>query len=322
MNGADGINPVGPGRWKIKVAMLQRKKLTLRQKDARFAYLVFSPAFALLIAFLIWPTLRVFLLSFTDSNLLRPKANKQFNWFKNYLWLFSNKEFLLTMFRSTIFTISATIISLVISYLIAVLIHVEFIGKGLVTALLFLPWVISDVVTAFVFKWNYDLMYGIINYFLFDLLHILSEPIAWLGNRYSSFPSVIIANIWRLLPFSTLTIIAALQQVPQEIIDSAKVDGSGPIRMHLKIIIPYLKAPLTILLTLRIGALFRSFDIIWLLTKGGPGYSTTTLPVMYYKTAFEAMDIGQGAAIAVHIFLFVFLVYLFIYRTLGKDAFN
>jgi hypothetical protein len=112
------------------------------------------------------------------------------------------------------------------------------------------------------------------------------------------------------------------EEVPLEITESAKVDGALPIRTHLSIIIPYLKAPLAILLTLRIGALFRSFDITWLLTKGGPGYATTTLPIQYYKTAFEAMDVGKGSAVAVHILLFVFLVYFIIYKMFGKDAFS
>ena len=283
--------------------------------------MLFLPALILLALFLIWPTFKVFYTSFTDSNLLRPERSGTFIGLENYARLYSDSEFIKTLGRSVIFTLLATALSLIISYLIAVLIDIDFFGKGLISALIFLPWVISDVVTSFIFRWNYDMMYGIINYFLFDIFHIIPEPIAWLGNNNTAMIAVIIANVWRLLPFSTLTIIAALKQVPTELIDSGRVDGVSWLRMHLKIIIPYLKAPLTILLTLRIGALFRSFDIIWLLTKGGPGYETTTLPIFYYKTAFEAMNIGRGAAIAVHIFIFVFLIYLLIYKSFGKDAF-
>jgi multiple sugar transport system permease protein len=302
--------------------MMPRKHLRLKQRDYIIAYSIFIPTFCVLFLFLVWPTIEVLFLSFTRSNLLRPAQGNTFNWGKNYIALLSDREFVGIILRSLVYTFSATAISLVLSYLIAVLVNYEFKGRGVVIALLFLPWVVSDVVTSFVFKWSYDTMYGIINFLLFDVLRLIPTPIAWLGNQYTALPAVIVANVWKLLPFSTLSIIAALKQVPLEITESAKVDGASSIRTHLSIIIPYLKAPLAILLTLRIGALFRSFDITWLLTKGGPGYATTTLPIQYYKTAFEAMDVGKGSAVAVHILLFVFLVYFIIYKLFGKDAFS
>lgn len=302
--------------------MMFRRTLKLKHRDYIVAYGLFIPTFILLCLFLVWPTVNVIMLSFTKSNLLRPEKGSVFNWGQNFVTLLKDREFCYTIIRSLVYTFSATAISLVLSYLTAVLVNHEFGGKGVVIALLFLPWVVSDVVTSFVFKWSYDTMYGIINYLLFDVMHILKSPIAWLGNQHTALPAVIVANIWKLLPFSTLNIIAALKQVPTEITESAKVDGATPIRTHLSIIIPYLKAPLAILLTLRIGALFRSFDITWLLTKGGPGYATTTLPIQYYKTAFEAMDVGKGSAVAVFILAFVFLVYFVIYKSFGKDAFS
>ena len=302
--------------------MKSRVRLSLRTKDHFYAYSFFLPVFIVLSAFLIWPTINIMILSLTDSSLLRPNKPLTFIGLQNFSRLYGEREFVLILIRSVIFTFSATVLSLLISYLIAVLINYEFRGKGIVTALFFLPWVISDVVTSFVFKWNFDLMYGVINYILYDVLGIIPIPLAWLGNRYTALPAVMLANIWRLLPFSTLTLIAALKQIPQGIIDSARVDGASALNLHTRIIIPYLRAPLSVLITLRIGALFRSFDITWLLTKGGPGYTTTTLPIYYYKAAFEGMDVGKCSAIAVHIFLFVFVVYFFIYRVIGKEAFN
>ncbi|MEG1844371.1 MAG: sugar ABC transporter permease [Clostridia bacterium] len=301
---------------------MRKRTLRLRERDCITAYALFIPTFCLLCLFLVWPTLNVLLISLTKSNLLRPEKGSVFNWGRNFVALFSDREFCFTVLRSLFYTFSATAVSLLLSYFTAVLVHREFRGKGLAIALLFLPWVVSDVVTSFVFKWSYDTMYGIFNYLLCDVLHVLKEPIAWLGNQHTAFPAVIVANIWKLLPFSTLSIIAALKQVPLEITESARVDGASAVRTHVSIIIPYLKAPLAILLTLRIGALFRSFDITWLLTKGGPGYATTTLPIQYYKTAFEAMDVGKGSAVAVVILLFVFLVYFGIYKSFGKDAFS
>lgn len=299
-----------------------RKKLRLKDRDYMVAYGIFIPTFFLLFCFLVWPTLQVILLSFTNSSLLRPEKGDVFNWGQNYVSLLTDSEFIGILIRSLVYTFSATAISLVLSYLTAVLVNFDFRGKGIAIALIFLPWVVSDVVVSFVFKWSYDMMYGIFNYLFYDLLHILSAPITWLGDRNTALLAVIIANVWKLLPFSTLSIIAALKQVPLELIESAKIDGASSIKTHTGVIIPYLKAPLAILLTLRIGALFRSFDITWLLTKGGPGNATTTLPIQYYKTAFEAMDVGKASAVAVHILLFVFAVYFIIYKWFGKEAFE
>jgi multiple sugar transport system permease protein len=246
----------------------------------------------------------------------------QFAGLANYAWLYEQEAFWVSLFRSLVLTFSSTVASISLSYCIACLIDFEFKGKSIVYAALFLPWVISDVVTAFVFRWNYDMTYGVVNYVLVDLLHLLRAPVSWLGTHYTAMPALIVATVWRFLPFSTLVIIAALKQVPATLIDAARIDGASTVKMHTRVIIPVIKAPLIILLTLRIGALFRSFDLTWLLTKGGPGDATDILPILYYRTAFEGMDMGKGAAVAVHIFLLVYLIYFVLYSLFGKEAFS
>ncbi len=292
------------------------------KSETKIGYSFFLPAFIVLCIFLLWPCLQLLILSFTKTNMLRPDQAGKFIGLRNYINLYKNAEFWTAGYRSLVFTAIATVVSIVLSYLIASLVNFDFRGKSLVYAGLFLPWVISDVITAFIFRWSYDMTYGIVNYLLSETLHILSGPIPWLGRMDTAMPAVIIANVWRLMPFSTMVIIAALKQVPAGLLEAARMDGASNFRVHTKVIIPSIKAPLAVLYILRIGALFRSFDIIWLLTKGGPGNATNVLPIYYYRTAFEGMSLGSGAAIAVHILLFVIVCYYIIFRLFGKEAFS
>jgi multiple sugar transport system permease protein len=288
----------------------------------RLGLIFFLPAFLLLCALLLWPCLQVVWLSFTKTSLLRPERTGAFAGIGNYLWLYAHAEFWIAVTRSVVLTVSTTVVSIALSYVIAVFLNRDFAGKPIVYVALFLPWAISDVITAFIFRWNYDMAYGITNYVLVDVLHVLSAPVSWLGTAGTAMPAVIVALVWRFMPFSTLVILAALKQVPDVLIDAARIDGTSLLSLHTRVIIPSMKAPLVILTTLRIGAIFRSFDLTWLLTRGGPGDATNILPIFYYRMAFEGMEVGKGAAVAVHIFAFVFLVYYVIYCFFGKDAFS
>lgn len=293
-----------------------------RRLEFRLGLLFFLPAFSLLCLLLLWPCLQVLGLSFTRTNLLRPDRAGTFVGISNYFWLYTHAEFWISVARSLVLTFSTTIVSITLSYVVAALLMREFRAKSVLYAALFLPWVISDVITAFIFRWNYDMTFGIVNYVLVDLLHVLRAPISWLGTSETAMPAVVVALVWRFMPFSTLVLLAAMKQIPESLFDAARIDGASLLALHTRVIIPAIKAPLVILTTLRIGALFRSFDLTWLLTKGGPGDATNVLPIYYYRMAFEGMDIGKGAAIAVHIFIFVFAVYYLIYRLFGKEAFS
>ena len=293
-----------------------------RRTEIRLGLLFFLPAFVLLCGLLLWPCLQIIWLSFTKTNLLRPDRTGVFTGIDNYLWLYRHSEFWISVSRSLVLTVFTTVVSIGLSYMIAVLLNRDFRGRPLIYVALFLPWVISDVITAFIFRWNYDMTYGIVNYVLVDTLHILSTPVSWLGTSETAMPAVVVALVWRFMPFSTLVILAAMKQVPDALIDAARIDGTSPLALHTRVIIPSIKAPLVILTTLRIGAIFRSFDLTWLLTKGGPGDATDILPIYYYRMAFEGMEVGKGAAVAVHIFAFVFLVYYMIYCFFGKEAFS
>lgn len=298
----------------------RRQRHILGRRESLLGYGFFMPSFAVLCLFLLWPCLQIVLLSLTNTNLLRPDRSASVG-LANYQQLYQSVEFWSSLSRSLSFTSAVSVLSIVISYLIANLVNFEFRGRQVVYMLLFLPWVVSDVITAFVFRWNYDMMYGVFNYLLVDVLGILARPVSWLGNPDTVMAAVVVPTVWRFLPFSILVILAALKQVPGELIEAARMDGANGLGLHRHIILPAIAAPLVILVTLRVGAVFRSFDLVWLLTQGGPGDATRILPVLYYQTAFTAMQVGYAAAIAVNIFMFVFLVYLVIYVLFGREAF-
>lgn len=289
-----------------------------RQKKALFGFLLLLPALILLGFLFINPLIDLVRTSLTNRNLLKPKSGK-FIGLENYSWLFGDENFWSALNKSLIYTACVTLLSIGISLFVAQLMNFEFFGKRVYFALILLPWVTSYMASAFIFTLLYDYSYGVFNFFLSDLMHISSRQ-NWLGDLNTVMGSVITVAVWHFLPFSILVLTNAMKQVPADLYESARIDGASGGRLFWNITLPSIKPSLITLLIVRIAAVFKSFDSIFLLTRGGPGNATKTLPLYYYEVSFNSYRVGKGAAIGVVLILIVLLIYFVVIKLFGEDA--
>ena len=195
----------------------------------------------------------------------------------------------------------------------------DFFGRRACFALILLPWVTSYMASAFIYSLLFDYSYGVFNYLFTDLLKWTARQ-NWLGDLKTVMGSVITVAVWHFLPFSILVLTNAIKQVPYDVYESAKIDGASAVRIFRSITLPMIKPSLVTLLIVRIAAVFKSFDSIFLLTKGGPGNATTTLPLYYYEVSFGSYRVGKGSAIGVALILIVLLIYFILIKMFGEDA--
>lgn len=292
--------------------------MTAKTKRTLFGLALLAPAVILLALLFLRPMVDLIVTSLTNKNLLRPDRIN-FIGLGNYSWMLSEASFWSACGRSLVFTVSVTVISIVVSMCIALLMNFEFKAKRALFALILLPWVTSFMSSAFVFTLLYDYSYGVFNYLLADVLKIAGTQ-NWLGSQSTAMGATILVAVWHFLPFSILVLTNALKQVSTDLYESARIDGAGSVRIFFSISLPTIKPSLITLIIVRFAAAFKTFESIFLLTQGGPAQATTTLPMWYYQIGFQSFRAGKGAAIGVMLILVVLMVYFILIKTFGEEA--
>lgn len=292
--------------------------LTSKQKKQLFGFFLLLPAILILGFLFISPIFSLLKTSLTNKNMLKPKSGK-FIGLENYIWMLTETAFWDSLSKSLLYTLGVTVASIVISMLLALLMNFDFFGRRACFALILLPWVTSYMASAFIYSLVFDYSYGVFNYLFTDLLKWTARQ-NWLGDLKTVMGSVITVAVWHFLPFSILVLTNAIKQVPYDVYESAKIDGASAVRIFRSITLPMIKPSLVTLLIVRIAAVFKSFDSIFLLTKGGPGNATTTLPLYYYEVSFGSYRVGKGSAIGVALILIVLLIYFILIKMFGEDA--
>ena len=292
--------------------------MAAKTKQTLFGLALLAPAVLLLALLFLRPMVDLVVTSLTNKNLLRPDR-LNFIGLQNYGWMFSEPSFWDAILKSLLFTLSVTVISIVISMGVALLMNFEFKVKRVLFALILLPWVTSYMSSAFVFTLLYDYSYGVFNYLFSDVLGLIGVQ-NWLGSPSTAMGATIAVAVWHFLPFSILVLTNALKQVPSELHESARIDGAGNFRIFTAITLPTIKPSLITLIIVRFAAAFKTFESIYLLTQGGPAEATTTLPMWYYQIGFQSFRGGKGAAIGVTLILTVLIAYFVLIKTFGEDA--
>jgi ABC-type sugar transport system permease subunit len=230
----------------------------------------------------------------------------------NYRHLFTDPIFWTSLRNTAIYTFGSVIISSLLGLTLALLTE-SLTGWRFrsVRALLLTPWAVPFVVVAFLFRYMYLQNGGVINAVLLDL-GLIDKPVLWLNNSYLALPAIMVANIWAMMPFFFLLLSAALAAIPNEVIESARIDKAGIWSMVFQIKLPFLRSALFISSLLMIISNFNDFAKIWAMTQGGPGYSATTLVVYVYRLAFENFNFGYASAIGV-VWLILLLVFALVY---------
>lgn len=271
-------------------------------------YMLAGPAFLLMTAVLLYPLIYSFVMSFFRWDL---SGDAPFLGLRNYTDEIGGRHFQQAFRNQMIFSSISIGVELVAGMAIALLINTKMRGLRLATTLLLIPPMIAPAVVGLNFRWLFNTQFGLVD----ALLRMVGLPEApWLTDPGWALASVIIADVWQSTPLMVLLFLAGLQSMPQEPLEAASVDGASAWDTFWLIILPLLRPVIMIALMLRIIDTFRSFDIIWLMTQGGPGGATTTLTVYAYQMAFQSVDFGHASAVSyIALFLsFIFLALLYI----------
>jgi multiple sugar transport system permease protein len=267
-----------------------------RLSEPSFAFLLNAPALLAIVLLVGYPIVYSGWLSLYRYNLKRPKLFR-FVGLENYATILQSAEFWAALQVTLVFTALGVGIVVGLGMLIALLLDQPFPGRGLVRTLVLVPWAIPPVVNGLMWQWIYDAKVGALNGLLVSL-GLLSGYRGWLSNPVDALLALVTAHVWNALPLAVILLLAALQTVPPELYDAGRVDGSGAWPLFWHVTLPWLAQPLLVVLVLQTMLAIRVFDIVYVLTAGGPGTATTTLVWQTYLTTFDSLDFGLGNAYA------------------------
>ena len=260
------------------------------------AVLFSAPAVLIIAATILVPFGIAVFLSLHNWNLKRP-GRERFIGLENYADWLSDSDFWEPLRTTVTFAIMAVLLIVVVSLLISLLLNEKFPGRGLLRALLLLPWAIPSVVNALLWKWLLDPNYGLINAVLLET-GLISSYQTWLGAMPSVMIWTVIAYSWIHIPLATLLLLSGLQTIPGDIYESAIVDGAGVLQRFAFITLPLLRPMLSIVIIFETIFALKVFDIIYVLTAGGPANATNVLGWQIYTETFKKLDFGAGSSIA------------------------
>ncbi|GIJ24192.1 ABC transporter permease [Micromonospora lutea] len=247
----------------------------------------------------------------------------------NYIALVDDDQFHAGVLNSFVFTAYAEVFKVVLGLSAALLLHHLRRGRALLAGLLLLPWVVPTVVTAFSWRSLLDPIFGSVNMLLTEsgigpllaTLHLVdSWPAGWLSEASLAMPSVIMVNVWKGVPFFTVAFLAGLKAIPAELYEAATVDGASPWRQFVHVTLPGLRHVITVTVTLSSIWTFNNFDLIWLLTQGGPGNATAPYVLVAYSKAILQLQYGAGAAVTLVMLPVVGVFIFFLVRLLRRDG--
>ena len=270
-----------------------------------------GPALFLIILVVIWPVIILGKTSFTDISNAGTLLN--FNGLTNYRELLANQDLYPVLKRTIFWVFGIVFFTIALSLPLAQLINQNFPGRKYVRWALIFPWAASVVMTSLIWSWILDAYSGELNLTLTEL-GLISEPVDWVGNPSTSFYFLMWVAIFVSIPFTTFVLLAGLQSIPNDIVEAASVDGASSWQIYRRIKFPLLRNSLLIATIINLINVFNSFPIIWVMTRGGPGYETDTTTTFAYKLAFIESNMGQSTALGVLNFMIILVVVGFYLR--------
>ncbi len=271
-----------------------------RWEKFRWVFGSIAPALVLLLAVAYLPIIYAITLGFFHKTAFNPSLN----WagLYNFVWVLGDGDLWASLGRSVVFTVGSVTLQIAWGLFFALLLNRAFRGVGIFRSLVILPYLLPTIVVGLVFKWILNPEYGIVNQVLMDI-GLIRLPINFFGGLTSAMYSVIGATVWQYGSFAALMIMARLQAINPKLYEAAKVSGAGPIRCFWDVTLPNLRTTLLLIALLRGIWMFNKFDIIWIITSGGPLQTTETLPIYAYRLAFEDFNFGKAAAVCTVMFL-------------------
>ncbi len=288
--------------------------------DKNFGTLLLIPAAVFLLGLAVVPVLQSFWLSLHRILLTLPGLGEAFVGLENFRRLAADPGARGTLGFTFLFVIGTTLCEMVLGLAMALTLNRSFRGRGWVRAAILIPWAIPTVVASQMWRFILNDQYGLANLLLFGGDAVSYR--AWLADPWSARAAIMAADIWKTSSFTALLILAGLQTIPDELYEAARIDGAGPWKQFRRITLPLLKPALLVALLFRTMDAFRVFDLVFVMTQGGPASSTSVLQFYGYKRMFTEGDLGYGSAVSVVVFLIIFLISIFYIRLVGTRLFE
>lgn len=287
------------------------------QRRSRTGLVLTLPALVVVAVGIAYPVLWSLNLSVHAFDMLNPSSSSQFVGFANYLTVLTASDFRSALVQTLEFVVSTLALELIIGFAVALILHRSLPGSRVFRVLFSLPLMIAPVVAALQWRWLFADQYGVVN----PLLSVfgIKGPL-WLASEWGSRAAILIANLWLATPFVILVLLAGLSSLPSEPFEAARIDGAHAIQIFRYITLPLLRPALLVILVVRLADAFRIFDVVYVLTNGGPGGSTEVLSTYIYKTTFTSVQFAQGTAASFILVVIVAMVSFICMRLLRPSG--
>lgn len=293
---------------------------TAQRREQAIGIALLAPTVLLFGLLILYPMLQSFWLSLHRTNTL----TQRHSWvgLDNYAALAADPAFWTSFLNTLIWTGGAVVLQLAVGVGVALLLHGSLIGRAFARGLVLFPYLLPTAVAVLVWRWLFNDLYGFLNHLLLSL-GLIEKPVAWLSQMPDAMISVILVGTWKFFPFVVIAVLARLQSIPDALYEAARIDGARRWELFKDVTLPQLSGVLSIVVLLRAIWDFKEFDLVYLMTGGGPGIGTQTLPILVYRQAFQMLHFGRGAAVAAAMCVFMllfFAIYAYVNRRLESTG--
>ncbi len=292
---------------------------TLEDRRRRMGYLLVAPAMLVLILVVLFPIIRSVIYSFQSVKPEGGRFRSTWVWFDNYRFMGSDPAVRRALRNTIFFTVGEVVLVIGIALTVALLLNHPFGRFGAFRIILLIPWAIAPVANAVLWEWILNGSYGVLNALLLRM-GLISEYKIWLGDAGLALRMVLLADVWKSVPFIALLLLAGLQNIPNYLYRAARLDGATVWQRFRFVTLPGLRTPLTLAVILQTIWAIKVFDLIYVLTKGGPGDRTLMANFLAYRVTFNYLDFGYGAALANAIFLAMLVLSIIYIKVLKPGA--
>lgn len=275
--------------------------MTLNRQEKLTGWVMLIPALLILGLVFIYPIVRAFWLSWFTEN-LGTQLEPVFAGLSNYQRMIGDGRFWQSLSNTAIFTVISVLLELLLGLGVALVLNKSFWGRGTVRTAAIIPWALPTAVMGLAWAWIFNDQYGVVNDLLLRL-GLIDQGINWLGTPTLAMVALIVADVWKTTPFISIILLAGLQSISEDLYEAHRLDGASPWQSFIQITLPLLMPQILIALLFRFAQSFGIFDLVQVMTGGGPAGSTETVSIYIYSTVMRYLDFGYGAALVVVTFL-------------------
>lgn len=299
----------------MKEKAIKRSYFKTQTGDRVFAFALLLPAIITTVAFILIPVADSIYRSFFDYKVKNIISGKPGIWndFANYTKLFSNGKLLPSITNTLVFVFGVVTVQFILGMALALILNSDIRFSRFIRSIMMVPWVVPTLISGLIWLWLFQPQYGLVKYFVEILTGGRVTEFAVLNNPATAMFGVSTAALWKQIPLAALLLLAGLANVPEEILEAAKIDGANGVQRFFNIVLPYMKSVIKVTVSMSIIENFKQFPLFWTMTGGGPNNSTTTMAILSYREAFVSNNFGSGAAVTT-VWMLLMIVVVFVYN--------